>query len=121
MQSIYQVRMNLGIQLAKEQPCETADLVSGVPDSSLPHARGYAEAMGIPYLEVLIKNRYIGRTFISPNNSTRQERVKLKYNVLSQNVQGKSIVLIDDSIVRGNTWGPIFKLIRIFILTVKTY
>lgn len=108
---IHEVRQALGRELAREAPAE-ADLVVGVPDSGTPHAIGYAQASGIPYSEGLIKNRYIGRTFIQPSDRLRKAGVSLKYNPLPGNLAGKRIVLVDDSIVRGNTAGPLVALLR---------
>ncbi len=110
-QLIHQVRMELGRQLVHEAPVD-ADLVVGVPDSALPAAIGYAQESGIPYGEGLIKNRYIGRTFIQPDQRLRQQGVALKLNPLRDMLAGKRVVLIDDSIVRGTTSGPIIKLLR---------
>lgn len=110
-QLIHQVRMRLGAQLAQEAPVD-ADIVVGVPDSALPAAIGYAQASGIPYGEGLIKNRYIGRTFIQPDQRLRQQGVALKLNPLRNTLEGKRVILLDDSIVRGNTSGPIIKLLR---------
>lgn len=110
-QSIHTVRQRLGAELARESPVE-ADVVLGVPDSATPAAIGYAKASGIPYTEGLTKNRYIGRTFIQPTTSLRSSSVKLKYNPLIQNLVGQRVVLIDDSIVRGNTAGPLVQLMR---------
>ncbi|CAH1267498.1 PPAT [Branchiostoma lanceolatum] len=109
-QMVYSVRMRCGRQLAKEAPVE-ADLVSTVPESATPAAMGYAQQSGIPYVEVLNKNRYVGRTFIQPNNRLRQLGVAKKFGALAENFKGKRIVLIDDSIVRGNTIGPIVRLL----------
>lgn len=105
------VRQRLGRQLARECPAD-ADVVVGVPDSATPAAIGYSQESGIPYTEGLIKNRYIGRTFIQPGNHLRRSSVALKYNPLSANLAGKRVVLIDDSIVRGNTAGPLVQLLR---------
>ena len=99
---VYQARKEAGRILAREWPAE-ADLVMAVPDSSIPVALGYAEASGIPYGEGLMKNRYIGRTFIQPTQAIRELAVKLKLSPMEQNVSGKRLVLIDDSIVRGTT------------------
>ncbi len=109
--SVHQVRQNLGKQLASEAPVE-ADVVIPVPDSSIPAAIGYAHASGIPYNDGFIKNRYIGRTFIEPTDSLRKQGVALKFNVIEENVRGKRLIVIDDSIVRGNTSGPLLKLLR---------
>ena len=110
-QVIHEVRQQLGRQLAKESPAE-ADVVIAVPDSATPHAIGYSLESGIPFSEGLIKNRYIGRTFIQPDENLRQVGVQLKYNPLTTNLRGKRVVLIDDSIVRGTTSGPIVNLLR---------
>ena len=110
-QSIHRVRQRLGEELAREAPAD-ADTVIGVPDSATPAAIGYARASGIPYTEGLTKNRYIGRTFIQPNDQLRRSGVALKFNPLVGNLAGKRVVLIDDSIVRGNTAGPLVRLLR---------
>ncbi|GAB4262871.1 MAG: amidophosphoribosyltransferase [Candidatus Promineifilaceae bacterium] len=110
-QVVHQVRQQLGRQLAREAPAE-ADIVVGVPDSATPHAIGYSLESGLPYTEGLTKNRYIGRTFIQPDDHLRKVGVSLKYNPLTTNLQGKRVVLIDDSIVRGNTAGPLVQLLR---------
>jgi amidophosphoribosyltransferase len=109
--SVHQVRQRLGIELAKENGV-AADVVIPVPDSSIPAAIGYAAATGIPYNDGFIKNRYIGRTFIEPTDSLRKQGVALKFNVINENVLGKRVVMIDDSIVRGNTTGPLVRLLR---------
>ncbi|MCP5098125.1 MAG: amidophosphoribosyltransferase [Chloroflexi bacterium] len=108
---IHQVRQQLGRQLARESGVE-ADIVVGVPDSATPHAIGYSLESGLPYTEGLTKNRYIGRTFIQPDDQLRKMGIALKYNPLTSNMEGKRVVLIDDSIVRGNTAGPLVQLIR---------
>ncbi|KAB3534436.1 amidophosphoribosyltransferase [Alkaliphilus pronyensis] len=100
--SIYHARKNAGAILAKEHPVE-ADMVIAVPDTSIPAAIGYAETLGIPFGEGFIKNRYIGRTFIQPEQSMREMAVLLKLNPMRNAVEGKRIVMIDDSIVRGTT------------------
>lgn len=110
-QMVYTVRYRCGQQLAIEAPVD-ADLVSTVPESATPAALGYAAKSGLPYVEVLCKNRYVGRTFIQPNMRLRQLGVAKKFGVLSDNFKGKRIVLIDDSIVRGNTISPIIKLLK---------
>lgn len=109
--SIHQVRQRLGAELAREAPVP-ADLVIAVPDSATPAAIGFAHASGIPFTEGLVKNRYIGRTFIQPTDRLRQMGVALKLNTLADNLSGKRVVLVDDSIVRGTTAGPIVKLLR---------
>ncbi len=108
---VHDVRQRIGRRLAKEAPVE-ADIVVAVPDSATPHGIGYSLESGIPYTEGLIKNRYIGRTFITPDQSLREIGMQLKYNPLRANLEGKRIVLIDDSIVRGTTSGPLVKLLR---------
>jgi amidophosphoribosyltransferase len=110
-QVIHSVRQKMGRQLAIEAPVD-ADIVVGVPDSATPAAIGYALQSGIPYTEGLTKNRYIGRTFIQPDDQLRRDSVKLKYNPLTSNLEGKRVVLVDDSIVRGTTSGPLVQLIR---------
>jgi amidophosphoribosyltransferase len=110
-QVVHQVRQRLGRQLAREAPAE-ADMVVGVPDSATPAAIGYSLETHLPYTEGLIKNRYIGRTFIQPDDQLRKVGVNLKYNPLTANLQGKRVVLVDDSIVRGNTAGPLVQLLR---------
>jgi len=109
--SVHQVRQRLGEQLSREAPV-TADVVIPIPDSSIPAAIGFANASGIPYNDGFIKNRYIGRTFIEPTDSLRKQGVALKYNVIIENVIGKRVVMIDDSIVRGNTTGPLIQLLK---------
>lgn len=109
--SVHQVRQNLGEQLYRELPTE-ADVVIPVPDSSIPAAIGYSRASGIPYNDGFIKNRYIGRTFIEPTDSLRKQGVALKFNVVAENVRDKRVLVIDDSIVRGNTAGPLLRLLR---------
>lgn len=110
-QSVHRVRRRLGMALAQEHPVQ-ADMVMGVPDSATAHAIGYAHASGIPFGEGLIKNRYIGRTFIQPDDRLRRLGVALKFNPLPDSLRGKQIVLVDDSIVRGNTSGPIVRMLR---------
>ena len=101
-QNVHLVRKKLGRRLAREYPAE-ADIVTGVPDSSIAAASGYAEELGLPYEVGLIKNRYIGRTFIQPTQALRDEGVKLKLNPVKMIVEGKRVAIIDDSIVRGTT------------------
>ncbi|NTV63780.1 MAG: amidophosphoribosyltransferase, partial [Oscillochloris sp.] len=100
--TLHAVRVAQGRELARESPC-VADVVIPVPDSAVPAAIGYAQESGIPYSEGLIKNRYIGRTFIQPDDRLRKVGISLKFNALAENLAGKRVVLIDDSIVRGNT------------------
>jgi amidophosphoribosyltransferase len=108
---IHEVRQRLGRQLAIESPVE-ADVVIPIPDSAVPAAIGYAAESGIPYNEGLVKNRYIGRTFIQPTESLRQQGVALKFNALPANIRDRRVVVIDDSIVRGTTTGPLIHLLR---------
>ncbi len=109
--SLYLARQRMGAQLAAEYPVE-ADLVIGVPDSATPAAAGYAAARGLPYADGLIKNRYIGRTFIQPDQRLRQLGVKMKFNTLGAVLAGKRVVMVDDSIVRGTTIRPLVKMLR---------
>jgi amidophosphoribosyltransferase len=109
--NVHQVRQQLGAVLSREAPVD-ADRVAPVPDSSIPAAIGYAQASGIPYTDAFIKNRYIGRTFIQPTDSLRKQGVALKFNVIETNVRGQRLVVIDDSIVRGNTAGPLVRMLR---------
>lgn len=110
-QVVHTTRQSMGRTLAQESPAD-ADLVIGVPDSATPAAIGFAAESGIPYGEGLTKNRYIGRTFIEPEDGLRKQSVNLKYNALTSNLRGKRIVLVDDSIVRGNTAAPLVQLLR---------
>jgi len=109
--NVYITRQNAGRILAKEHPVE-ADMVIAVPDSGIAAAIGYAEESGIPYGVGLIKNKYLGRSFIQPDQKSRELAVKLKLNVLSDSVKGKRLVLIDDSIVRGTTSGRIVSMLK---------
>ena len=109
--SVYQAREKAGRILAKEQPAE-ADVVICVPDSGTPAAIGYAQESGIPYAVGLIKNRYIGRTFIQPSQVTREIGVALKLNPLKANIEGKRVVMVDDSIVRGTTSKKIVQALK---------
>jgi len=108
---VHQVRQRCGIECAKEFPTE-ADVVFGVPDSSLAAAIGYAVGSGIPYTEGLSKNKNIGRTFIQPDQKVRISKVKLKYNVLEDNIRDQRIVVVDDSLVRGTTMKELVRLFR---------
>ena len=108
---VHSTRQRLGRELASEAPVE-ADLVVAVPDSGTPHAVGFAQQSGIPYTEGLIKNRYVGRTFIEPTPQLRAARVAMKFNPLADNLVNKRVVLVDDSIVRGTTSGPLVGMLR---------
>ncbi len=109
--SVNQARENAGMILAKEQPAE-ADVVICVPDSGTPAAIGYSKQSGIPYAVGLIKNRYIGRTFIQPSQVSREIGVALKLNPLQANIKGKRVVMVDDSIVRGTTSKKIVQALK---------
>jgi amidophosphoribosyltransferase len=109
--NVHAVRQRLGRELAKECSVD-ADVIIPVPDSSVPAAIGYAAESGIPYNDGFVKNRYVGRTFIEPTDSLRKRGVALKFNVINENVLGKRVVVIDDSIVRGNTTGPLVRLLK---------
>ena len=109
--SVHGARRTAGRILARSHPVE-ADAVIGVPDSGLDAAMGYAEESGIPYTIGLIKNKYIGRTFISPGQDQRVDQVKIKLSPVVENVKDKRIILIDDSVVRGNTCAQLVKLLR---------
>lgn len=109
--SVHRVRQRLGEELARETMV-AADVVVPVPDSSIPAAIGFSHISGIPYNDGFVKNRYVGRTFIEPTDSLRKRGVALKFNVINENVRDKRVIMIDDSIVRGNTTGPLIKLLR---------
>ena len=109
--SVHMARQRAGSFLALEHPCN-ADVVIGVPDSGLDAAIGYAKTSGIPYGIGFIKNKYIGRTFIQPTQSDRENKVRIKLNPVSATVKGKRVVLVDDSIVRGTTCARIVQLLR---------
>ena len=108
---VHGARRRAGERLADEAPAE-ADMVMGVPDSSLPAAEGFAFRSGIPYGQGLVRNRYIGRTFISPTQEQRALGVRRKYNPVNENINGKRIVVVDDSIVRGTTQGQLVRMLR---------
>jgi len=109
--NVYSARVEIGRKLAREHPVE-ADLVIPVPESGTPAAIGYAEASGITYGAGLMKNAYVGRTFIQPSQTIRQLGIRLKLNPLRENVRGKRIVVVDDSIVRGNTQRALVRMLR---------
>jgi len=110
-QDVYKSRLNIGEYLYKGYKID-ADIVVPVPDSSIPVAIGYSRASKIPYAEGLIKNRYVGRTFIMPTQGERLLAIKLKINPIKSEIEGKKIILIDDSIVRGTTSQSIVKILR---------
>lgn len=109
--SVHKARIRAGSFLAKEHPVD-ADIVIGVPDSGLDAALGYSHESGIPYGIGFIKNKYIGRSFIQPSQEQREDAVKIKLNVIKENIEGKRVVMIDDSIVRGTTCRGIVRLLR---------
>jgi amidophosphoribosyltransferase len=109
--NVHHVRQQLGVELAREAPAG-ADVVIPVPDSSIPAAIGFSNESGLPFNDGLIKNRYIGRTFIEPTQDIRERGVALKFNALRENLEGRRVVMIDDSLVRGTTAGPLVKLVR---------
>ncbi|SNQ62365.1 amidophosphoribosyltransferase [Candidatus Methanoperedens nitratireducens] len=108
---VYNVRMRIGKTLFEEHPAK-ADIVSPVPDSGITYAIGFSKESAIDYMEGLMKNRYIGRTFIMPGQDMRETAVRLKLNTIRPNIEGKSVVLVDDSIVRGTTSRRIIDLMR---------
>ena len=110
-QSVHRARGKMGENLAKQAPVE-ADLVMGVPESGIPAAEGYARASGIPFGQGLVKNRYIGRTFIAPTQELRSLGVRMKLNPLTDNIAGKRLVVVDDSIVRGTTTKAMVSMLR---------
>jgi amidophosphoribosyltransferase len=110
-ESLYSYRMRIGRRLAQESPAD-ADLVIGVPDSGIPAAIGYSQVSGIPYAEGLIKNRYVGRTFIQPTQSMRESGIRMKLNPLKDVLYGKRVIIVDDSIVRGTTSRKLVKALR---------
>lgn len=109
--NVYEVRKELGRQLAREQPAE-ADIVIPVPDSGVPAALGYAEESGLPFEMGLIRNHYVGRTFIEPRDSIRHFGVKVKLNAQADVLRGKRVVIVDDSVVRGTTSKKIVEMVR---------
>jgi amidophosphoribosyltransferase len=110
--SVDRARRALGRRLAQEHPAPTADLVFSVPDSSNSAALGFAEESGLPYELALIRNHYVGRTFIQPTQAGRDAKVKVKYNAVREVLAGKSVVMVDDSIVRGTTTRGLVALVR---------
>jgi amidophosphoribosyltransferase len=104
-------RQRMGEELARQAPVD-ADMVMPVPESGIPAAQGYARASGIPYGDGLVKNRYVGRTFIQPNQKQREQGVRLKLNPLSENIRGKRLVVVEDSIVRGTTLRQLVSMLR---------
>jgi amidophosphoribosyltransferase len=110
-ESLYSYRLRLGEQLSRES-LVPADIVIGVPDSGIPAAIGFSRASGISYGEGLIKNRYVGRTFIQPTQHMRESGIRMKLNTLKDVLGGKRVIIVDDSIVRGTTSRKIVKALR---------
>jgi amidophosphoribosyltransferase len=110
--SVDRARRALGHQLGRERPAPTADLVFGVPDSANAAALGYAEETGLPLELALIRNHYVGRTFIQPSQEGRVQKVKVKYNAVREVLEGKSVVMVDDSMVRGTTTSGLVSMVR---------
>jgi amidophosphoribosyltransferase len=110
-QNVYATRYRMGQRLAEESPVQ-AELVVPVPDSGVPAAQGFAQGSGISYGEGFVKNRYVGRTFIQPTQSMRQQGIKMKLNPLREVIEGRRVVVVDDSIVRGNTTRQIVQMLR---------
>jgi amidophosphoribosyltransferase len=108
---LYPVRMAMGAELAREHPAD-ADVVIGVPDSATAAAVGYSQESGIPFVEGLVKNRYVGRTFIMPDQRIRDMGVHLKFNPLREMLEGRRVVVVDDSIVRGTTTPRVVEMLR---------
>jgi len=111
-QNVYATRYRMGQRLAAEAPVPNADLIVPVPDSGVPAAQGFAAAAGVPYGEGFVKNRYVGRTFIQPTQAMRQQGIRLKLNPLREVIEGRRIVVTDDSIVRGNTTKQIVAMLK---------
>ncbi len=110
-QNVHQARVRMGAALARQAPVD-ADLVMGVPESGIPAAEGFARESGIPFGQGLVKNRYIGRTFIAPNQQLRALGVRMKLNPLRENIAGKRLVVVDDSIIRGTTTKAMVAMLR---------
>ena len=108
---MHATRVDIGRRLAREKPVE-ADLVIGVPESGTPAAVGYAQESGIPFGQGLMKNAYVGRTFIQPSQTIRQLGIRLKLNPLKEVIRGKRLIVVDDSIVRGNTQRALIRMLR---------
>ncbi len=110
-QSVHAARQRMGEELARQAPVD-ADMVMPIPESGIPAGQGYARASGIPYGDGLVKNRYVGRTFIQPNQQLRGQSVRMKLNPLPENIRGKRLVVVDDSIVRGTTTRQVVAMLR---------
>ncbi len=112
MQNVYEMRKSMGKELAKEQPAIGADMIVPVPDGGVPAAIGYAQQSGIPFEMAIMRNHYIGRTFIEPTQEMRDLKVKMKLSPIEHLIKGKSLVVIDDSIVRGTTSRQIVRMLK---------
>ncbi len=110
--SVYQVRKTLGKKLALRSPCPEADLVTGMPDSGTIASLGYAEESAVPYEQTVVRNRYVGRTFIEPTQRVRELGVRIKLNPITEVLTGKKVVIVDDSIVRGTTCQRMISMIK---------
>jgi len=111
-ESVDRVRRELGRQLAREEPVHNGQVVFSVPDSSNAMALGYSDVSGIKLEHGLIRNHYVGRTFINPTQAIRVEKVKIKFNPVRQVIEGRSVVVVDDSLVRGTTSKGLVRMIR---------
>src|SRR5690606_9755874 len=109
--NVHAARVEMGRTLAREAPAE-ADLVIATPESGTPAAIGFAQQSGIPYAQGLVKNSYVGRTFIQPSQTIRQLGIRLKLNPLREVIEGQRLVVVDDSIVRGNTQRALVRMLR---------
>jgi amidophosphoribosyltransferase len=108
---VHAARQRMGEELARQAPVE-ADMVMPIPESGIPAAQGYARASGIPYGDGLVKNRYVGRTFIQPSQQLRGQGVRLKLNPLPESIRARRLIVVDDSIVRGNTTRQVVAMLR---------
>jgi amidophosphoribosyltransferase len=108
---VHGARVRMGAMLARKAPVD-ADMVMGVPDSGLPASEGYAQESGITYASGLVKNRYIGRTFINPTQGERERNARRKLNVLAEQVKGKRLIVVEDSVVRGSTIRYLARMLR---------
>ena len=109
--NVHAARQRMGEELARQAPV-AADMVMPVPESGIPAAQGYARAAGVPYGDGLMRNRYVGRTFIQPNQTQRDQLVRVKYNPIAENIRGKRLVVVEDSIVRGTTTRQLVAMLR---------
>ena len=109
--NVHQARVRMGELLAEQSPAD-ADMVMGVPESGVPAAEGFARHSGIPFGQGVVKNRYIGRSFIAPNQDQRAQAVRMKLNPLKENLAGKRVVVVDDTIVRGTTQRQLTRMLR---------